>query len=109
MSRKKATALVQTTAERVERAVEEDGPFPETIVQMRLDGTSSAYIRADGPELQETIDRAVRDEREACAAVCDEVALATTKPDNLRASDPRATAKSAACKCAWNIRQRDRS
>lgn len=92
--------------ERVEPAPAEEGPFPETIVQMRLDGTSRAYIRADGPELQETIDRAVRAEREACAALCDAVAQSQTKPDNLRATDPRATARSAACKCAWNIRAR---
>jgi hypothetical protein len=51
----------------------DEGPFPETIVQIRRDG-SRAYIRADGPELQETIDRAVAEEREACAKVCDEVA-----------------------------------
>lgn len=95
--------------ERVEPAATEEGPYPETIVQMRLDGTSRAYIRADGPELQETIDRAVLAEREACALVCDEVALVQTKPDNIRAKDPRATAKSAACKCAWNIRQRGRT
>ncbi len=48
----------------------DEGPFPETIVQIRRDGTR-AYIRADGPELQETIDRAVAEEREACAKLAE--------------------------------------
>jgi hypothetical protein len=103
VSRAKASKAL----ERIETpAFSEEGPFPETIVQIRLDGTRRAYIRADGPELQETIAGAVKAEREACALLCDEVAQSQTKPDNLRATDPRATARSAACKCAWTIRQR---
>ena len=53
----------------------DEGPFPETIVVAHLDGTSRAYVRADGPELQETIDRAVATEREACALLCDDEGL----------------------------------
>jgi hypothetical protein len=95
----------QRLAERARHQEPDEGPFPETIVQMHLDGTSRAYIRADGPELQETIDRAVAAEREACAALCDDEGRCFTV-DSKHAGDPRAAGKSAAAKCAWRIRQR---
>ena len=85
--------------------VVDEGPFPETIVVAHLDGTSRAYVRADGPELQETIDRAVATKREACALLCDDEGL-HFKLDSERAGNPRAAGKSAAAKCAWRIRQR---
>ena len=74
-----------------------EGPFPETVVQIRRDGTR-AYIRADGPELQETIDRAVSAEREACAVLCDDIgrAFGSKNPELMRVS----------ARCAWNIRGR---
>ena len=68
--------------------VVDEGPFPETIVVAHLDGTSRAYVRADGPELQETIDRAVAAEREACALLCDDEGL-HFKLDSERAGNPR--------------------
>lgn len=89
---------------KTERVADDEGPFPETIVQIRLDGTSRAYIRADGPELQEIVDRAVADERAACAAEADAAALES--PRNRCADSPRAAYRSGACRAAWRIRTR---
>ena len=55
-------------------------------------------VTTDGPELQETIDRAVSAEREACAVLCDDIgrAFGSKNPELMRVS----------ARCAWNIRGR---
>ena len=73
MGNKLAEMVIDDALARLERRSADEGPFPETVVHMHLDGTSQAYIRANGPELQATIDRAVAEEREACALLTEQL------------------------------------
>ena len=53
--------------------------------------------------------RAREEALKEAAEVCDRVALSMgtveSFPNNRRSRDPKATYKSGACKCAWEIRQ----
>lgn len=74
----------------------------------RIEGQTGETWFANGIEraILVAVNRARADEREACALVCDHVSKTAKKPDNAKAADPRATFKSGAAKCAWEIRQR---
>jgi hypothetical protein len=50
------------------------------------------------------LERVVAEERERCAKICDEISHHASKPDNKSPDNPLAIYKSAACKCAWEIR-----